>query len=227
MKRTAITILLTLFLVISMGAFSQKPIRLGLRIAPNIAWMNPGEKMYKYNGIAAGASFGFISDFYFSPHYAFSTGFTFSFLNGNLTMPYASSPDTGTLNRKYGFRYLEIPLMVKMKTKEFGKFSFYAQIGFGTGFRLKTVATDDFMTDLHGTISDKGTLSSEETTLIREAVLVGIGTEVSLDESISLVIGLDYSNTLNNVLKGTNSRYPLLDNRSSLNFAELSIGVLF
>lgn len=224
------TIRLLLVILIAAGGthlFAQKSISLGLKIAPNLAWMNPGEKEYKFNGVAMGASFGFVSDFFFSPHYGLSTGFTFSFLNGNLTFPYSSAPDTGTMNRKYNFRYLEIPVMVKMKTKEYGRFSFYAQIGFGTGFRLKVQAHDEFITGSHGTLTDKSNLSSDETTLIREAILVGIGTEVKLDESFRLTLGLNYSNTLNNVLKGNNTKDPDLENRSSLNFAELSIGVLF
>jgi hypothetical protein len=117
--------------------------------------------------------------------------------------------------------------MVKMKTKEFGKFSFYAQIGFGTGFRLKCQAKDEFMTQNNETINNKHTITDSETTLIREAILVGIGTEIKLDESVSMLIGLSYSNTLNNVLKGSNTRYPDRTNRSSLNYAELNIGVLF
>jgi len=221
--------LLLVILIAAGGShlFAQRSIRLGLKIAPNLAWMNPGEKEYKFNGVAMGVSFGFVSDFFFSPHYGLSSGFTFSFLNGNLTFPYASAPDTGTMNRKYNFRYLEIPVMVKMKTKEYGKFTFYAQIGFGTGFRLKVLAHDEFITDVNGIRKDKFVLSSDETTLIREAVLVGVGTEVKLDESFRLTLGLNYSNTLNNVLKGNNTKDPALENRSSLNFAELSIGVLF
>jgi hypothetical protein len=217
-----------LFLVYTKAGFSQdQAVRLGLKISPNIAWMNPNEKNYSDNGASAGFSFGFISEFRLSEHYAFSTGFNFSFLGGNLRFPYAKSPDTGTINRKYNFRYLEIPLMVKMKTKEYGNFSFFGQIGFGTNFMLRTQVIDNFMTQTHGTISDKMNLTTSESSLIREAILVGVGTEYKIDESISLIIGLSYSNSLNNVLQGKNTMDPGLSNRSSLNYAELNIGVLF
>jgi hypothetical protein len=229
MTKTTIRLLaITLIFLFTKAGFSQgPPVRLGLKIAPNIAWMNPNEKNYSYNGIAAGISFGFISEFHFTEHYAISTGFNFSFLNGNLRFPYAQSPDTGIMDRKYSFRYLEIPLMIKMKTKEYGNFSFYGQIGFGTGFNLRTKATDDFVTQNHGTISDKQNLTTDDVCFIREAVLVGLGTEYKIDESISLVVGLSYSNSLNNVLLGENTKNKNLSNRSSLNFVELNIGVLF
>ena len=112
MKYFCKALLIFAILLFVSGANAQKMIRLGLRVSPNIGWMNPDEKDYKSNGVAAGVSLGFISDFYFSENYGLSTGFNFSFLDGNLTLPFAASPDTGMVNRKYQFRYLEIPVMV-------------------------------------------------------------------------------------------------------------------
>jgi len=62
---------------------------------------------------------------------------------------------------------------------------------------------------------------------IREAVLAGLGAEYNIDESVSLLMGISYSNSLNNVLQGKNTKDPTLTNRSSLNYVELNIGVLF
>jgi opacity protein-like surface antigen len=227
-KITIRLLAISLFLLLTNSGFTQgSSVRLGLKIAPNIAWMNPNEKNYLYNGTAVGVSFGFISEFHFTEHYAITTGFNFSFLGGNLRLPYAAPPDTGTLDRKYNFRYLEIPLMMKMKTREYGNFSFFGQIGFGTGFNLRTKVNDDFMTQNHGIISDKKNLNTSEVCFIREAVLVGLGTEYKIDESVTLIVGLSYSNSLNNVLLGKNTKDNSLQNRSSLNYAELNIGVLF
>ena len=95
-KITIRLLVISLILFFTKAGFTQgSPIRLGLKIAPNIAWMNPNEKDYLYNGVAAGISFGFISEFHFTEHYAISTGFNFSFLGGNLQLPYALKPDTG------------------------------------------------------------------------------------------------------------------------------------
>jgi opacity protein-like surface antigen len=227
-KFTIRCLIVNLLFLYSFTGFSQdQPVRLGLKIAPIISWMNPNEKDYTANGSALGFSFGFVSEFRLAEHYAISTGFNFSFLSGNLKFPYAQSSDTGTMNRKYNFRYLEIPLMVKMKTKSYGNFDFFGQIGFGTGFMLRTQVNDNFITQTHGTISDKTNLSTSEVSFIREALLVGLGTEYKIDESISLILGLSYSNSLNNVLQGKNNRDPGLSNRSSLNYVELNIGVLF
>jgi Outer membrane protein beta-barrel domain len=227
-KITIRLVVISLILFFTRTGFSQNsPVRLGLKVAPCITWMNPNEKNYIYNGAAAGISFGFISEFHFGEHYAITSGFNFSFLSGNLQFPYALSHDTGSLDRKYNFRYLEVPLMVKMKTKEYGNFNFFGQIGFGTGFNLRTKVTDNFMTGNHGTITDKKNLTTSEVCFIREAILVGLGTEYKIDESVSLIVGLSYSNSLNNVLLGKNTKDNSLSNRSSLNYVALDIGVLF
>ena len=205
--------------------------KFGIRVAPNLGWINPDTKYYSYHGVAAGISLGFVTDINFTAHYAFSTGFNFSFLGGNVTYPDSllngKTKVDGTMSRKYGFRYFEIPCLFKMKTKDFGKFDFFAQVGFTTGFRLKTKAKDNFQTATQGTISDSKSITEEETQLIREAVLIGIGTEFHLDESTSLFFGLSYSNSLNNVLKGANLKYPDLNARGSFNYAEVNLGVLF
>jgi opacity protein-like surface antigen len=228
MIKTKILTVIFLLLILTRAGFSQDPaIRLGLKVAPCISWMNPNEKNYVYKGAVAGVSFGFISEFNFAQHYAITSGFNFSFLGGNLQFPYAASKDTGIVDRKYSFRYLEVPLMVKMKTREYGNFKFYGQIGFGTGFNLRTKATDNFMTQEHGTIDDKKNLSTGEVCFVREAVLVGVGAEYKIDESVSLLLELSYSNSLNNVLLGKNAKDNGLKNRSSLNYLALNIGVLF
>jgi len=217
-----------LVLFFTKAGFTQgSHVRLGLKVAPNIAWMTPNEKNYKYNGVAAGISLGFVSEFNLTEHYAITTGFNFSFLSGNLQLPYALLTDTGTLDRKYNFRYLEIPLMMKMKTREYGNFTLFGQIGFGTGFNLRTKVNDKFMTRKNETKTDKSNLSTSQTSFIREAILAGLGAEYKIDESVSLVLGLNYSNSLNNVLQGENTLDHGLTNRSSLNYVELNIGVLF
>jgi hypothetical protein len=187
---------------------------------------------YDPDGVSGGATVGFVSEFYFTERYALSTGFNFLFLNGKLKYPDVQTPegqkvkDTGTLTRKYNFIYLEIPLMLKMKTKDFGKFDFFGQIGFGTGFRLKAEAKDSFQPINQDSFSGKNDVTNK-TTMIREAVLVGLGTEFHIDESTRVVVGITYSNSLNNLLIGNNLKYPDVSAQGLLNYTEFNIGVIF
>ena len=231
MKKLVAFFTFSMLVALAGTAFSQTklPVKLGLKVSPNIGWMNPGTKGYSNDGTCIGATIGFVSDFYFAENYAFSTGFNFQFLNGKLKYPDERLIDTltlgGQVNRKYNFLYLEIPIMIKMQTKAFGKTSFFGQIGFGTAFRLKTTVKEHFVPETGNPVDQQYDFNSG-TTLIRESIIFGIGCEYHLDESSRIIIGLAYSNALNNVLTGVND-ISNLNEKSMLNFAELTVGILF
>jgi len=223
--------LMALFLTFPSFLMAQNklPVKLGLKVAPNMCWMNTNTKGYSYDGLNVGVTVVFVSDIYFAERYAFSTGFNFDFYSGKLqyadSMSIPGGKVNGVMSRKYSLIYLEIPMMVKMQTKEFGRFSFYGQIGFGTGFRLTATASDNFIADDGKTTTEKNDIR-DETTLIRESVIIGFGTEYHIDQSTRLFFGISYCNSLNNVLTGYNSKTGL-NQKAWLNFAELNIGVLF
>ncbi len=231
-KRSALLLIILVFGVPGVTFCQAKiPMKLGLKIAPNIGWMSPGTKGYSSDGARLGATIGFVSDFYFAENYALSTGFNFQFINGKLNYEDSllignnNTLTDGDVSRKYNFLYLEIPVMIKMKTKTFGKISYFGQIGIGTGFRVKATVKEHFQPTA-GVPVDQQYEFNNGTTLIREAVLVGIGFEYHVDESSTIMIGLSYSNALNNVLTGVNYKTNQIE-KSQLNFAELNIGFLF
>lgn len=233
MKKLRTILFIMILIAIPFLIFSQAkiPMKLGLKIAPNVGWMSPGTKGYSNDGARLGMTIGFVSDFYFTENYAFSTGFNFQFLNGK--MSYSDSLliegnpklQNGQVYRKYNFLYLEIPLMIKMQTKAFGKFSFYGQIGLCTGFRVKTTVKEHFVPETGNAVDQQYDFNGG-TTLIRESILAGVGCNYHLDESTQIFIGLNYSNSLNNVLTGVNYKSKL-NEKSMLNYAELNIGILF
>ncbi|MEI7896572.1 MAG: porin family protein [bacterium] len=234
MKNKYAILLFLMLCCIPVFTFSQTkfPMKLGLTVAPNIGWMVPSTKGYTGGAARLGATVGFISDFYFAENYAFSTGLNFQFLYGalnysdSLLIPGHKSPVNGDVARKYNFLYLEIPLMIKMKTKNFGKISYYGQIGFGTGFRLRASVNENFQPSSGGDPVKQDYEFNNGTTLIRESLLIGMGCEYHLDESSRIVVGISYSNSLNNILTGKNYKSGESE-KSQLNFAELNIGFLF
>jgi len=216
---------------VAMYGQGKLPMKLGLKIAPNIGWMSPGTKGYTSDGARFGGTVGFIGDFYFAENYAFSTGANFQFINGKLNYEDSIPVDDhnnfadGEVLRKYNMLYLEIPVMIKMKTNKFGRISYFGQIGLGTGFRIKAKVRDH-VEPLSGAAVDQQYEYNYGTTLIREAIIVGIGCEYHIDESSRIMVGVSYSNSLNNILTGTNNKTHL-NEKSQLNFAELNIGFLF
>jgi len=214
----------------SVVAQKKPEVKLGLKFAPNLSFMTASTQGYSSNGVKFGGIVGLITDFYFAEHYAFSTGFNFSFLGGKIKYAdkiITDSKDTlsGVTNNNLSFVYLEIPLMIKMFTKKFGRFSLFGQIGFGTGFRIVAHSNKDFISN-KGLSSDQQYDFKGETTLIRESVIIGMGTDFYLDQSTRLFFGLSYSNSLNNVLKGYNY-WTSLNQKAYLNYAELNLGIMF
>jgi hypothetical protein len=209
---------------------AKLPVKFGLKISPNIGWMNPNTKGYSGDGARMGCTIGFLSDFYFAENYAFSSGINFQFLNGKLHYTDALfNPDSNKLvneeiSRKYNFLYVEIPLTIKMKTKRFGKISYFGQIGLGTAFRLKATIKDE-LNPASPDMADSENFTSN-TALIRESVLFGLGCEYYVDDSSRILLGISYSNALNNVLTGVN-QVSGLDEKSLLNYFELNIGFIF
>ena len=233
MKKLSIVFMIAMMSGISGIALGQVkfPMKLGLKVAPNIGWMVPGTKGYSSDGARMGVTIGFVSDFYFAANYAFSTGFNFQFINGalnysdSLLIEGTNKLVDGDVFRKYNLLYLEIPLMIKMKTKAFGKISYFGQIGLGNGFRIKSTVKEHFVPTT-GLPVDQQYDFNGGTTLIKESILVGIGCEYSIDETSRILIGISYSNSLNNIFTGVNYKSNLVE-KSQLNFAELNIGFLF
>jgi hypothetical protein len=227
--KTILIALICIFSFTSVKAQMNPKIKLGLKIAPNLCFIIPDTRDYSYNGLKLGGILGLVSDFYFAEHYAFSTGFNFCFLGGKLhytdKMKINDEYVDGTVNSNMSFIYLEIPLMIKMFTKKFGPCSFFGQIGFGTGFRLTAHAKNDFTGDDGSQVSQRLDITSQTTT-VRESVIIGIGTEIHIDESTRIFAGISYSNSLNNVLKGYNSKSGA-NQKGFLNYAELNLGILF
>jgi hypothetical protein len=229
-RSIALFIALMIFPTFHYGQGASK-LKLGLKVAPNIGWMSPGTKGYTSDGARLGGTIGFMADFYFAENYAVTSGFNFQFLNGKLrysdSLLVEGSPglQDGEVFRNYNFLYFEIPLLIKMKTKQFGKFSYFGQIGLGTGFRIKATVDEHFELTKGGDLDQQYSFD-QGVTLMRESLLVGIGTEFHLDESSRILIGITYSNGLNNILKGVNYKSGM-DIKSLLNYAELNIGFIF
>lgn len=227
--------ILILLSLIGFQAFSQiKPFRFGVRVAPNIAWLSPDTEGYKNEGAPIGFSWGFLADITLTENYFIKTGFSVDYLNAKLSFPYQLTYDEimpvivpGTMERKYNLRYLEIPITIKMRTNQFGKTAFFGEIGFGTSFNLKATGQDEFIPD-DGRESTKSESDiKDEITLVKGSLIVGAGVEYFIDESTSIITSLTFNNGLTNILTGENPVNPTADQRATLNYFQLNIGVLF
>jgi len=223
----------TIIMIISCSAaFSQqKPFVFGFKAGPNMGWLNPDTQGYESTGIQPGFSWGFIADFFLMENYAITTGFDVVFLNGGLEMPHKVTIDTntyyeGTLDRKYKLKYIQIPVTLKMKTNELGKFKVFGQIGLGTNFLIGAKADDTFTASDY-TTSQEDVDIYDDVTFIRESLIIGGGVEFSLGGSTSLMAAILFNNGFIDILNGKNTVDPTLNNKANANYLSFEVGIVF
>lgn len=225
LKTIAIIVLLSLFVRAAHAQY--KSVVLGVKVAPNLGWMKTDQEGYESEGSVAGINWGLVAEFYFAENYAFGTGFTFNFQNGKLAYPDEQGQDVGMLSRSYRLKYLEFPATIKMKTNVMGGFRFYGQIGAGFGIRLSSKGKDVFASPGNPDLTTDFRLIDSQTTLFKASMIVGAGIEYPLDNSTSLVAGINFNNGFTNALKGNNTVNPDLEHHGVPNMLELSFSVMF
>lgn len=213
----------------------QKPFKLGFKLAPAISWLSPDSKHYESNGKDFSFAWGLIADITLMEHYYLGTGFNISYFKGSLKYPHQMTFNDisyeGTMERTYNQRYIEMPLTIKMKTNILkDNFLFFGLIGFNTGILLRAKADEEFKGSYEGTtktFSDTQVDIKNESTLFKTSLIVGAGSEYVIDESVSIIVGINFNSGLTNVLKGSNTVYPEIDAKAVPSYFELNLGVIF
>lgn len=116
--------------------------------------------------------------------------------------------------RQYKISYITIPLTLKMKTKEIGTMTYFGQIGVNTSVRWKATVNDKVTVindpptptstappTLGATDSKSKVDVTKDVSLIHETLNFGLGTELNLSGSTSIVFGLNYNLGFTNVVK--------------------------
>lgn len=232
--------------LIATAAIAQddfKKFRFGLKGAPNISWFKPDMKDFKSRGATLKFSYGLTTEFGLTKNYSFVTGLEVTTVGGKLSFPdstyyYADNKmDTANLfflkERQYSMQYIDLPVMLKMKTNEIGYLTYFGQFGFNTSFRTKGVADDKGKFFLAGGDSDRPDIKiNDDTGLFRIALNVGAGAEYNIAGNTSMFFGLNYSNGFTNVLKKKsknllNKDGTVLEQKAVSKFVALTVGVLF
>ncbi|MCX6272987.1 MAG: porin family protein [Bacteroidetes bacterium] len=234
MKKTLCT-LAFLFLFVFTGELSMAQSKIsafqfGFKIAPNLGWIKPDIENYSSDGMRAGFSWGFVGEYNLSPTYCINSGFSITTNGGKLKYPYTdgATGDTGTLHRKFRIRSLEIPIVLKMRTKEIGYFTYFGMIGFGTSFNLTARANDEFDVSQPAQFSvDHQSDIKSKIRFIRESLIVGLGAEYYINGETKLFGGITFNNGFTNILKGHNTIKSGLAESAISNYFELNFGVLF
>lgn len=242
-----------------------KNFRFGLKAAPSINWYKPDNtKKYSNAGALMKFNWGLMMEFRLNDVASLTTGLEVMYDGGKQefidTTWYAYSKtdqniatppsDTSKWNnytgyklneRKYNVTYLNIPLNIKMKTKDIGGLTYFGQFGATLGIKLKAKATDEVQQDGVGASTSLTDVDiSKDMQFMRMGANIGGGVEWNLSGSTSLVFGLNYNLGFTNVLSktsdylfhsatvnGSTPTYNFISQKTASHNISLVIGVLF
>ncbi len=236
-------VVLASFLIAVLSIQAQNDLRFGFQASPTFSWMLSNTSRINPSGTNLGLKLGMIGEFYFRENYAFTTGLGFAFNHGGTQLheyggqywtrsDLSSAQDTmpNNVKLKYGIQYLEIPLGLKLRTREFGYLRYY----------IEPTITMGFKTQSRGQIEGIGVSTDDEKIDIRKEVNslnlswgIGGGLEYSLSDNTSLIGGIAFQKGFTDVTDDNGTVFdPDRGNRkenskSTLDVLIIRIGVMF
>lgn len=233
-----LTIILSMIISITNAQDAgTKKFRFGLQGMPAISWMKPDAKNVSNNGVKLNASYGALIDYKFANNFSFVSGFNVCYTGGKMKSTFDSLTQDVTVagketsmtfkslssSNEYKLQYLEIPVMLKMTTKEIGYFTYFANIGLGIGCNLKAKGN---YTYTYNNGSDEPLLRKDnedikdDISFFRPSFIIGGGAEYSLGGSTALLVSANFNNGLTNILKND-------EGKTINNFVSLNVAILF
>ncbi|MEI8047962.1 MAG: porin family protein [Bacteroidota bacterium] len=217
--KSKITLVLLLSLITYAANAQFPPYYFGLKAAPQISWMKPDVDGYEGNGAKIGFAWGFLAEFNFTETHSIASGFNMLFNGGKIKFPTTVDGITGTMNREYFLKYIELPLTLKMRTKDMNGMRYFGRIGLGTAFNISAKKTDEF-TSTTGTVTTGKKETYNNISFVRESLIVGLGCEYEIKEGPKLGAELTFNNGFTDILTEK-------DQKAVPSFFELAISVIF
>lgn len=238
MKRFFLISLCLGYMMITNSNFAQKSqksnIQLGVKIEPGISWLKVNAKDFSKDGSSLRLSWGFVSDFQFAEKYFFSTGFNVLSTGGSMKYPdyLKFGNDTvarlGEISRNYSIKYIEIPLSIKMKTRQFGDLTYFAQIGMGLGMRISAKSDDDFYINGYTTaLRITNNKIEDQVNFLRLSMILSAGVEYNMGGSTFLFGAFTFNNGFTNIFDFKNNIPPFVSADAASNAVQLSVGLMF
>jgi len=221
-----ITLGLFLSLLFTQNVFSQesdmedRKVRFGLLASPNLGWMRPNISDFEKSGLQSrlGFGYGLMLDYKFSnsPNYLLSTGINLATNGGGMVQPYdslitditnnTSYHFTGKLDRTYRLQYVNIPILLKMRTNEIGYMTYFGAIGFDLGIRTRAFANDAFDWEpsvIQEPSDEKDVNIQDRINLFRLGINLTVGGEFNLSGNTNAYYGIGWHNTFTNIFRNT------------------------
>ena len=232
------------FVLISNQASAQSKFRFGLKAAPLVSWIKPDFKNVpddfssENGGLRVGFMWGPMAEIMLSETFLISTGLDINYTSGKLSGKFIDPVSNNLVdwNQLYKTRFIEIPAMLKFRTKEIGYLRYFGLFGLGAGFRY-TANTEFSRTTASSTETIKNEESGKYINSFRGSMQIGAGVEYSLSGNTALVASIIFNNGLTNMLKnqfeepvpGSVNQDPFnaISEEGITNYMQLNVGILF
>lgn len=230
MKKNIVVILVMILFATAIKAQDKsKPFNFSIRVGPNINWLKSNSDAVKFNGALFGFSWGALFEFPFKDNFSYVGGFNIHFAGGKINYTGSNQNIQVIVDEQYTLKYLELPVILKLRTHEVNGISYYGQMGLGTSFRLNSRVTRTFKLPANSSYSgsfERQDLNSDNlTSFIRESLIIGVGVQYSLQENLKLFGGLNFNNGFTDILK--KGPYNTGDPKVISNFVEFNVGLYF
>ncbi len=240
MKKLALILLIVPF--VSNAQETARKVRFGMKIAPAFCWMKPDFKIStgssNFRAENDGAKVGFIwgptLEFILNETFLISTGVDINSIGGKLAGDAVRDGKIYNWRHAYNSTFIELPFMIKGRTKEIGHMRYFMHFGLSAGFRYKEAF--ELTETIDGKeISEKFTEPQTVYTPFKGSMLVGGGAEYNLSGNTSLVGSITFNNGLTDYVKASvfkdraqpGDDFKSVESSSILNFIALNIGILF
>ena len=214
-------LLLSFFLLLVMlFSFGQKKYDITLIASPQMSWMTSDGKHIRNGKGFIGYVFGIEGDIFInSDNYMIVTGVTLSKDGGsiiyNLPVQINEIPVRVGTAVEFNLTNLEIPLALKMRTRNFNRMRYFAQLGVSNWLNIKSVLTSD-------NASFQEIAEKHQVRFFNIGLNIGTGMEYDLGRGDALTAGLIYSDAFSDFTKN-----PGIKENTSLNILRLRLGFVF
>ncbi len=219
-----LTLITLIALLTSTLADAQiKSFAFSLSASPTLSRLKVSGENVNKNAYGMGFDFGINTDFFLDDYkkYAITTGLIISSLNSKVDYSITEKVALGgkefsatDLTVDYRIKNLEIPVAIKLRTKEFNDLVFWGQFGtfLGINIAAKASSSDNKL--------DKTNIGPDFRAL-NAGLNIGLGAELNLGESNAASVGIVYRNGFVNMVK------PNLGDKSTTNVIALQCSFVF
>jgi opacity protein-like surface antigen len=209
-------------------------VRFGLKLSPNMSFVQSETKTLKSNGAGLGYTFGLMLELPIGTtgNYRFATGLNLNTMKAKWKSEYSYQDAINgpiklrELETDVSLQYIELPLTVKLMTNEIGYMRYYAVVGAGNAFNVKAKAdlvqpkldqSGAYVVDFEKV---EGENIQDDIALYKASLIVGAGAEYTFSGNTALMFGITYNNGFTNILDIEGAK-------AKAHYLELSLGVFF